>query len=350
MAGIDITDHDTIINTQDGYPFIVIGKGSYIGSLIVHSSIDMDINSPYLFQVGRYTSIGENLKIINNLDHDYKSVFQGAIVEFADETSDSFRRRRGQNDRYMDQKAMVLIGSDVWIGDDVIIVADATIGDGAVIAAGSVVVGDVPPYTIYGGNPARFIKKRFDDEIAGLLERIQWWNFDREKMLDVKEEMLGDTKSFARKYGELAEYYDNTNILGLTHKGSIPSLIAFLDTETKYNSFGNIMIQFCSTFSDGQAELVLCYDPEDPIEAETAAMITDMIPKFAQGSLFKICQVNSDMEEAAISEADLLIVGRGIKNIRRTSFAYKYGITCISGFDIPIFSSKVLKKINGHNS
>lgn len=56
------------------------------------------------------------------------------------------------------------IGNDVWIGHGVIVVAGVTIGDGAIVAAGSVVVKDVEPCTIVGGNPARFIKNRFSTE------------------------------------------------------------------------------------------------------------------------------------------------------------------------------------------
>lgn len=56
------------------------------------------------------------------------------------------------------------VGNDVWIGHGAIIVAGVHIGDGAIVAAGSVVVKDVEPCTIVGGNPARFIKKRFNTE------------------------------------------------------------------------------------------------------------------------------------------------------------------------------------------
>ena len=51
----------------------------------------------------------------------------------------------------------VHIHDKVWIGCRVIILKGITIGEGAVIAAGSVVTKDVPPYTIYGGNPARYL-------------------------------------------------------------------------------------------------------------------------------------------------------------------------------------------------
>ena len=52
----------------------------------------------------------------------------------------------------------VVIGNDVWIGGHSTILPGVTIGDGAVIAAGSVVIKDVAPRTLVGGNPAKFIK------------------------------------------------------------------------------------------------------------------------------------------------------------------------------------------------
>lgn len=56
------------------------------------------------------------------------------------------------------------------------------IGDGAIIAACSVVVKDVPPYCLAGGNPAKVIKKRFDDELTALLLAVKWWDFGPEKL------------------------------------------------------------------------------------------------------------------------------------------------------------------------
>ena len=59
-----------------------------------------------------------------------------------------------------DTGAPITIESFVWIGGKSIILQGITIGEGAVIAAGSIVTKDVEPYTIVGGNPAKFIKKR----------------------------------------------------------------------------------------------------------------------------------------------------------------------------------------------
>jgi virginiamycin A acetyltransferase len=79
-------------------------------------------------------------------------------------------------------KGNIEIGNDVWIGHKAVIMAGVKIGDGAIIGAYSIVTKDVEPYAIVGGNPAREIKKRFPEEVIRELLRIQWWNWDREKL------------------------------------------------------------------------------------------------------------------------------------------------------------------------
>jgi len=72
------------------------------------------------------------------------------------------------------------IGNDVWIGYGAFIRRGVKIGDGAVIGANAVVVKDVPPYTIVGGNPAKEIRKRFPDEIIKELLELKWWLYPLE--------------------------------------------------------------------------------------------------------------------------------------------------------------------------
>jgi acetyltransferase-like isoleucine patch superfamily enzyme len=79
----------------------------------------------------------------------------------------------------------VTIGNDVWLAHGVTIMSDVNISDGAILASNSHVNKDVGPYEIWGGNPARFIKKRFtDDQISKLLE-IKWWNLDDDKINEI---------------------------------------------------------------------------------------------------------------------------------------------------------------------
>ena len=79
-------------------------------------------------------------------------------------------------------KGDTVIGNDVWIGYETVIMPGIKVGDGAIIAAKSVVVGDVLPYTIVGGNPAKCIRQRFEDEVIRSLLEIAWWNWDVEKI------------------------------------------------------------------------------------------------------------------------------------------------------------------------
>ena len=75
-------------------------------------------------------------------------------------------------------KGDTVIGNDVWIGQNVTIMPGVHIGDGAIIGANAVVASDIPAYSIAVGNSARVVKKRFDDEMIGLLEEFRWWDKD----------------------------------------------------------------------------------------------------------------------------------------------------------------------------
>ena len=81
-------------------------------------------------------------------------------------------------------KGDTILENDVWIGRESVIMPGVKIGDGAIVAAYSVVVKDVPAYTVYGGNPARFIKNRFDEELTGLLLRFRWWDLEPQALAE----------------------------------------------------------------------------------------------------------------------------------------------------------------------
>lgn len=76
----------------------------------------------------------------------------------------------------------VTIGHDVWIGHGGIVLAGRTVGTGAVVAAGAVVTKDVVPYTIVGGNPARVLKRRFDERISEQLQQLAWWDWSHDQL------------------------------------------------------------------------------------------------------------------------------------------------------------------------
>ncbi|QRM30556.1 CatB-related O-acetyltransferase [Microvirga sp. VF16] len=79
-------------------------------------------------------------------------------------------------------KGDTIVGNDVWIGHEATILPGVIIGDGAIIATKSVVVADVPPYAIVGGNPAKIIRMRFPDEVITELLSIRWWDWGVDKI------------------------------------------------------------------------------------------------------------------------------------------------------------------------
>lgn len=56
------------------------------------------------------------------------------------------------------------VGNNVWIGTHVCVKLGVRIGDGAVIGVGSVMIHDIPPYTIVYSIPAKVVKRRYESE------------------------------------------------------------------------------------------------------------------------------------------------------------------------------------------
>ena len=73
-------------------------------------------------------------------------------------------------------KGDTVVGNDVWIGQNVTILPGVHIGDGAIIGANSIVGSNVEPYTIVVGNPAKPVRKRFDEELIDIMEKLKWWD------------------------------------------------------------------------------------------------------------------------------------------------------------------------------
>lgn len=102
----------------------------------------------------------------------------------------------------------VHIGNDVWIGSNVTIMSGICIGNGAVIATGSVVTHDVEPYSIVGGNPAKHIRYRFEQETRKALEKLRWWDLD---VAEIKE-LVYDLCAIANTekiYGWIKKYRED---------------------------------------------------------------------------------------------------------------------------------------------
>ena len=99
----------------------------------------------------------------------------------------------------VEESRHTLIGNDVFIGANVTVLDGVTIGDGAVIGAGAVVSKDIPPYAIAVGSPIRIMRYRMTDEQIAALQRIQWWNWEDDRLQEV-EKMFVDIDGFIARY------------------------------------------------------------------------------------------------------------------------------------------------------
>lgn len=95
----------------------------------------------------------------------------------------------------------VVLGHDVWIGHGAVLLPGVTVGTGAAVGAGAVVSGDVEPFTVVAGVPARPLRRRFPQAIEEGLLRIRWWDWPRERI----EAAVGDFRrldaaGFVAKY------------------------------------------------------------------------------------------------------------------------------------------------------
>lgn len=127
-------------------------------------------------KIGRYCSLGSNIRVVS-ATHPVNGFISTHPAFFSDTywfhyvKKSKFKEHLTNNEGYE-----CTIGNDVWIGDNVLVRGGSKIGDGAIIAMGSVVLHDVPPYTIVAGVPAKEIRKRYPEEIIEKLQTIQWWN------------------------------------------------------------------------------------------------------------------------------------------------------------------------------
>jgi len=125
---------------------IVIGDNFYIGK-------DSQIETDCL--IGDNVIFANKVAIVGRYDHHFQKL--GVPIRMAPRIMDAHYDWKGLHSK-------TVIEDDVWVGYGSIVMGGITLRKGSIIAAGSVVTKDTEPYFIYGGNPARKIKPRFENE------------------------------------------------------------------------------------------------------------------------------------------------------------------------------------------
>ena len=165
-------DNEIYIKPTIKNPNIIVGDFSYIADSDFESHVThlYDWNGDKLI-IGKFCQIATGVEfVMNGANHQMNSV-----STFPFYTLEGWNMKPpAQED--LPLKGDTIVGNDVWIGQNATILPGVHIGHGAIIGANSVVGNDVDSYTIVAGNPAKTLRKRFDDELIELLLRFKWWD------------------------------------------------------------------------------------------------------------------------------------------------------------------------------
>lgn len=143
-----------------------LGRGSYTGTNTIIKNSD----------IGKFCCISWNVSIGGG-NHDY-----GHTSMYTDYW---FNRNFDiVNSKAEESTIRTRIGNDVWIGAGAIINNGIIIGDGCVIGAGAVITKDIPSWSVAVGIPGRVIKMRFDNKVSAALEKLRWWDWNDEMIVE----------------------------------------------------------------------------------------------------------------------------------------------------------------------
>ena len=151
---------------------IIVGDFTYIAD----SEFESHVTNYYPWSrdkliIGKFCQIAAGVEfVMNDANHQ-----MNAVTTFPFYTLEGWEMS-APDPSEMPFKGDTMIGNDVWIGQNAVILPGVHIGDGAIIGANSIVGSDVDPYTIVAGNPAKPLRKRFDDELIELLLQFKWWD------------------------------------------------------------------------------------------------------------------------------------------------------------------------------
>jgi virginiamycin A acetyltransferase len=176
------------LKNQITRPNIIVGDYTYYADFTDAGNFEKNVLYHFDFIgdkliIGKFCAIASDVKfIMNGANHETSPISTFPFAVFGNGWE---KVVEGSNPiEKFPNKGDTIIGNDVWIGYDATIMPGVKIGNGAVIAAKSVVTKDVPDYAIVGGNPARIIRKRYDEEQITRLNAIAWWDWSAEKITE----------------------------------------------------------------------------------------------------------------------------------------------------------------------
>ncbi len=190
-GGADVHEGTVFLQAAVDHPRMDVGAYTYAsahqppGDWAFHLAPFLYPNSPEKLIIGKFCQIASGVQFITasaNHRYDGFSSYPFAVMD------QSFDRKRPS---MPDAGPDTCIGHDVWIGTGATVLPGAIVGNGVIVGAGAVVGGRVPDYAIVAGNPAVPKRMRFEPDIVDQLNRIGWWDWPIDHILEHEAAICG---------------------------------------------------------------------------------------------------------------------------------------------------------------
>ena len=323
-----------VLDNEEGDLRFTFGKGSYLvsGRLTAGGHV----------LIGNYCSMAGGIELKIGRDHtmNYATTYPFNVITRQGEHKVPPPREGGECIG-LSARRQIIIGSDAWLGDNVTVMGGAKIGVGACIGTNALVSGEIPPYAVAVGVPARVIKYRFTPEIVKKLLAIKWWHWDINKIHD-NYELMKDVEAFCDKFysEELARLDWESGIvkeLKLLRDSGVKVYYTFADFGRKNPVWENVLDQFVEKH-DVKSPCALIFEVVNP--ENTFGGIDIIVNKLRKlGTYAPQVFVHSDPTERVgiMRNMDCFITTREAESVLGLDYAWENGAEILSGLDAGLF-------------
>lgn len=311
----------------DGFPLLTIDEDSYIVGAEIQSGINFrPAQSCHAICIGKGCSLADAITFMVDLNHNYEAVAQGELAFLSGMNIPDHTSRKGS----------IILQNDVWIGHGATIMGGVTLHNGCIVAAGSVVTKDVPPFAIVGGNPAKLIRYRFNEEVIAGMQKIAWWDWTVAEREERKRDFALPPSEFVRKYLPKAERrLSGFSAIPKTSDRKIVLVIP--DLTERFSLYPKVFRHFFE--QNSTAHELLIYLPQSASDARSVRQVERELEKYESSDSYVTLQSGTDIDEHALFDyADFFVTTRDRQTVRRTCLCDLHHTGILYGTDEPIFS------------